>query len=241
MNLNLPNSSISKEELDSIKSTISSNSANITSLTNTYNSGISKITTKVTQCGVSTASNASPDTIVNNIGSVYVNRYNQGINDGRVGYYTQTQYNNWGNQKYNEGIAAGRVGYYSQAQYDNWGSTRYNQGVTDADNRANSNSVNYQTGYNNGVNAGKNDASTIKGIENARNNNGSTRMRGKIGLYVDNISNPTRVGAALIKKSDGEFYIAKLTGQSLQYVLGYSGNIYELIYSGTPHLVYLGD
>ena len=131
LSLNLPNSSISQEELETIRNSINSNATNIANLKNSYDTGVSAIASKITACGVSTANNASPSTMVNNIGSIYTNRYNQGINDGRQGYY-------------------------SQAQYDNWGSTRYNQGVTDADNRANGNSVNYQTGYNNGVNAGKN-------------------------------------------------------------------------------------
>ena len=130
LNLSLPNSSISQEELEGIRASIESNSTTITSLRNSYDTGIQQIASKITACGVSTANNASPSTIVNNIGSVYTNRYNQGINDGRQGYYTQTQYNNYGNQKYNEGVAA-------------------------ADNRANPNSTNYQTGYNNGVNDGR--------------------------------------------------------------------------------------
>ena len=126
LDLNLPSSSLSKEELNQILSSITNNATNITNLTNKYNTGVSTITTKVTQCGVSTANNAAPSTIANNIGAIYANRYNQGISDGRVGYVTQSQYNNYGNQKYNEGVTA-------------------------ADNRANPNSTNYQTGYNNGV------------------------------------------------------------------------------------------
>ena len=131
MILNLPSSSISQDELNNILNNISSNTFNINSLTNTYNTGIQQIATKISQCGVSTANNASPSTMVNNIGSIYTNRYNQGINDGRQGYYSQAQYDNWGSTRYNAGITDGRVGYYSQQQYDNWGNIRYNAGVND--------------------------------------------------------------------------------------------------------------
>ena len=132
MNLNLPNSSISQDELNNIRNTILSNTTNITNLTNTYNTGISKIATKITQCGVSTTSNASPDTMVANIGSIFTNRYNQGINDGRQGYYTQAQYNQYGNDRYNAGVNEGRVGWYNQTQYNNYGTQKYNEGLSNA-------------------------------------------------------------------------------------------------------------
>ncbi len=44
------------------------------------------------------------------------------------------------------------AGYYSGGTLNS--SSAYSKGVTDADNRANTSSVNYQTGYNNGYNAG---------------------------------------------------------------------------------------
>ena len=44
------------------------------------------------------------------------------------------------------------AGYYSGGTISS--SNAYSKGVTDADNRANTSSVNYQTGYNNGYNAG---------------------------------------------------------------------------------------
>ena len=130
VNTNLPSSSLSKEELDNILSSIRDRGTQITNLTNSYNSNIKIITDKLNACGVSTASNANGATIATNIQTLYTNRYNQGISDGRVGYVTESQYNNYGNQKYNEGVTA-------------------------ADNRANPNSTNYQTGYNNGVTDGR--------------------------------------------------------------------------------------
>ena len=131
VNFNLPNSSISQDELGNILESIRNNSENISNLTNTYNTGISAIANKITQCGVTTANNASPNTMINNIGAIYANRYNQGINDGRQGYYTQAQYNQYGNDRYNAGINEGRVGWYNQTQYNNYGNDRYNQGKND--------------------------------------------------------------------------------------------------------------
>ena len=46
---------------------------------------------------------------------------------------------------------------FTKSQYD----AHYNQGVTDADNRANSNSTNYKSGYNAGYSAGKGAAGNI--------------------------------------------------------------------------------
>ena len=48
-------------------------------------------------------------------------------------------------------------GWYDQDQYN----AHYNQGVTDADNRANSNSTNYKSGYNAGYEAGKAEKKTV--------------------------------------------------------------------------------
>lgn len=48
--------------------------------------------------------------------------------------------------------------------YTNRYNAGYGQGVTDADNRANGNSVNYRTGYDNGYNAGKNAPDDVSSI-----------------------------------------------------------------------------
>ena len=49
------------------------------------------------------------------------------------------------------------IGTIYNNRYNTGYNNGYNKGVTDADNRANGNSVNYQTGYNNGYWAGRND------------------------------------------------------------------------------------
>lgn len=49
------------------------------------------------------------------------------------------------------------IGTIYNNRYNQGHNQGYNQGVTDADNRANGNSVNYKTGYNNGHWAGQND------------------------------------------------------------------------------------
>ena len=154
LDLNLPSSSISQDELNDILTRISSNATNITNLTSKYNSGISTIATKVTQCGVSTAGNAAPSTISANIQTIYTNRYNAGITDGRVGYYTQAQYNQYGTDRYNAGVTAADARVNANSANYKGG---YNAGVTAADGRVNANSANYKGGYNAGVTAGVNE------------------------------------------------------------------------------------
>ena len=64
------------------------------------------------------------------------------------------------------------TGWYSGGTLDSRPS--YNRGVTDADNRANGNSVNYQTGYNNGYNAGMRSGTTISSLAYMYANAGSS-------------------------------------------------------------------
>lgn len=53
--------------------------------------GCSTIAGKITACGVSTAANASPTTMANNIQIIYNNRYNRGYTDGSAGKVTITK------------------------------------------------------------------------------------------------------------------------------------------------------
>ncbi len=99
----------------------------------TYGADVkSRSAAAVSSIGVTTASDADWNTIISNIKDTAVVNYNSGHTDG-----------------YNSGYSAG-----NSAGYNSGYNAGYSKGVTDADNRANGNSVNYQTGYNNGYNAG---------------------------------------------------------------------------------------
>ena len=63
------------------------------------------------------------------------------------------------------------AGYHNGSGYVS-GSGAYNQGVTDADNRANTNSTNYKTGYNNGVSAADGRVNTSSASYSSGYNNG---------------------------------------------------------------------
>ena len=95
-----------------------------------FQDGCKTIADKITACGVTTASNASPSTMATNIQTIYNNRYTAGYNAG-----------------YAKGVsdADARV---------NKNSASYRQGVTDADARVNTNSESYKSGYNKGKSDG---------------------------------------------------------------------------------------
>ena len=59
-------------------------SSEISSLKTSFQDGIKKIAGKLTSLGVSTSNTASPDTISNNIQTLYNNRYNEGYNAGKA-------------------------------------------------------------------------------------------------------------------------------------------------------------
>lgn len=59
-------------------------SSELSSLKTSFQDGIKKIAGKLTSLGVSTSNTASPDTISNNIQTLYNNRYNEGYNAGKA-------------------------------------------------------------------------------------------------------------------------------------------------------------
>lgn len=101
--------------------------------------GKSKVASAITAQGVSTAADATFDTMAANVTKAGTVRYNAGRTQGRNDVTSSPN-------SYN---------LYTKGQYDQNYSNGYSNGVTAADNRANPNSVNYKTGYNAGYAAGQ--------------------------------------------------------------------------------------
>lgn len=57
--------------------------SSINSLRTSFQDGIKQIAGKLTSLGIPTSNTASPDTISNNIQTLYTNRYNEGYNAGK--------------------------------------------------------------------------------------------------------------------------------------------------------------
>ncbi len=112
-----------------------------TALGKSVSDGKKKVAGAITAQGVSTAADATFDTMAANITAAGTARYNAGRTQGRKDVTSSPNTYNL----------------YTKAQYD----ANYSKGVTAADNRANPNSVNYKTGYNAGYAAG-NAASSLK-------------------------------------------------------------------------------
>ena len=104
--------------------------------------GKKKVASAITAQGVSTAADATFDTMAANITAAGTARYNAGRTQGRKDVTSSPNTYNL----------------YTKAQYD----ANYSKGVTAADNRANPNSVNYKTGYNAGYAAGQNAVKIIR-------------------------------------------------------------------------------
>ncbi len=113
-----------------------------TALGKSVSDGKAKVAGAITAQGVSTAADATFDTMAANITAAGTARYNAGRTQGRKDVTSSPNTYNL----------------YTKAQYD----ANYSKGVTAADNRANPNSVNYKTGYNAGYAAGQNAVKIIR-------------------------------------------------------------------------------
>ena len=114
---------------------------------------------------------------------------------------------------------------------NNYGNQKYNEGVAAADNRANPNSTNYQTGYNNGVNDGRRGYYTQAQYD-ANYNNGYNQCNNDLGWRdVTQIVGPSDIGRNVIKGNGAKF---RELGTSAKFILSpgsawiyYGGNYYQ--------------
>ena len=116
------------------------------------------LATTLTNGGISTASNAEFSAINTSIVNYGDSKYNNGINyadsrENKSSTSYKSGYNAGTTSGYTSGYNLGTATGYTSG-YNAGSSDGYNTGVTAADNRVNTESVNYKTGYNSGYSTG---------------------------------------------------------------------------------------
>lgn len=164
--------------------------------------------------------------------------YAKGITDGRIGYYTQAQYDANYKTGYNKGITDGRVGYYTQAQYDANYESGYSKGVTDG-RVGYYTQAQYEANYNSGYSAGQSNPSIKTGTYTWTwsGNKFSDNYLDLTDTSLSFSSGKSNLIAAVITEISGVyFYGYNSNVNSNEYVLGglltsvdTSGNVYLTI------------
>ena len=178
--VNAHESSIStmNTDISALSTNVSAMSTDVTALKKSVSDGKTLVANAITAQSVTTATDATFQTMANNITDVGTLKYNAGIiaADKRVNA-NSASYNAGHTAGYNAGRVQGHTdvtsspktyNLYTAAQYN----AQYNAGVTAADARVSTSSASYKSGYSAGVSAGGAGKITPKIESTSRNGNG---------------------------------------------------------------------